>query len=77
MITMTSATALKCILLWHKYREVRVLEQTLSSGVQMTLDGDVCERCGKLRDAWNAQHVYCLMMALGREPIIAHPSVLK
>lgn len=61
-----------CRIGWHQWRKERLLEQTLSSGLKCTLDGDVCLRCEKIRDPQNMADVRRL---LGTGPTSGAPIV--
>ena len=66
--------SLLCRIGLHRWGEQSVLEQTLSSGLKIILDAEVCRGCDKLRDPENFADVYALMTNnVGR--IIAHPAV--
>ena len=67
--------SLLCKIGIHRWKEEVVIEQTMSSGIKLRLDGDVCQRCEALRDPENVADVYAIM-ANNPGEIVIHPGYI-
>lgn len=54
---------LLCIVGWHRWKEVLVLEFVYPSGLTATLHDDVCQHCDKMRHADNTEYVLRMMLS--------------
>lgn len=43
-----------CWLGWHSYRTKRLVEHDWGGGYVFKHDGEVCHRCGRVKDLWAA-----------------------
>ena len=67
---------LLCWLGIHRWKSEVVLEQTMSSGIRLFLDGNVCQRCEALQDPENVADVYAIM-ANNPGEIVIHPKLYR
>jgi hypothetical protein len=65
---------LLCLFGLHQWREERVLEKRMSSGIVAYLEDDVCQRCEALRDPASVANVYAMMVNMGDGETVMHPT---